>query len=199
MAKTIELLLVETVDNLGIVGDIVSVKLGYARNFLLPRGLATTPSEELVQELAAKRAEAEKQLAELRTLREQMIEKLQGFELHLKRACNDLGLLYGSVTQRDLAGALAEEGFNLRERDIRLPHTIKRIDTYEILIKPEVDLEATIKLWVVPDRELEADEKPEMEFDEEGNLIEVAPAGEEGEQPTEKKREIRVPAEASNL
>jgi large subunit ribosomal protein L9 len=191
MAKTIELLLVETVDSLGIVGDVVNVKLGYARNYLLPRGLGTKPSEEMIQQLAAKRAEAEKQLATERSQRVEMIEKLQGYELHLKRSCNDQGLLYGSVTQRDLAAALKEDGFTVRDRDIRLPHTIKRVDTYEILIKPELDLEATIKLWVVPDRELEADERPEMEFDHEGNLIEVEAKAE----PVTEETQAEQPAE----
>ncbi len=62
MAKNIKLLLVENVEALGIVGDVVNVRIGYARNFLLPRSLATQPTDELVKSLAAKRAEAEKQV-----------------------------------------------------------------------------------------------------------------------------------------
>jgi large subunit ribosomal protein L9 len=100
-----------------------------------------------------------------------MIEKLDGFEVTLQRSCNDQGLLYGSVTQRDIADALVENGFEIKPRDVRLPHTIKRVDSFEVHIKLDSDLEADIKLWVVPDRELEVDEREEMEFDEEGNLI----------------------------
>ncbi|MFG0276240.1 MAG: 50S ribosomal protein L9 [Phycisphaerales bacterium] len=183
MPKTLELLLTENVDNLGIVGDVVVVRSGYARNYLLPRGMATTPSEEMIQALATKRAEAEKELARVREMRKSMVERLDGFEVTLERSCNDQGLLYGSVTQKDIADALGEHDFEVKSREVRLPHTIKRIDSYEVLIRFDADLEATIKLWVVADRELDLDEeREEMEFDNEGNLIirdeKRAPAGE---------------------
>lgn len=186
MAKSIELLLTSTVEPLGIVGDVVSVKAGYARNFLLPRDLATTPSDEKIAELAAARAEAQKDRELRRQQREEMVGKLAGFEITLTRACNDQGLLYGSVSQQDIADALAEEGYEVRARDVRLPHAIKRIDSYEIPVKPESDLEANIKLWVVADRELDldTDESPDMEFDSDGELIEPSerqPMAEEGD------------------
>jgi large subunit ribosomal protein L9 len=98
MPNTVKLLLTENVDNLGIVGDVVNVKVGYARNYLLPFGYATTPSDELIANLAEKRAQAEKDLAARRAEREEMIGKLDGQELTLVRACNDQGQLYGSVT-----------------------------------------------------------------------------------------------------
>ena len=176
MPKTLQLLLTENVENLGIVGDVVKVRSGFARNYLLPRELATEPSEEKVQALAARRAEAERQLIELRKQREGMISKLDNYELTLQRACNDQGLLYGSVTQHDIALALRDAGFDVRDRDVRLGQTIKRIDSYEITVKPESDLEASIKLWVVADRKLESvDDREEMEFDAEGELVEKQP------------------------
>jgi large subunit ribosomal protein L9 len=173
VAKTVKLLLTENVDNLGIVGDVVNVRVGYARNFLLPRDLATEPSDELLAQLAEKRKQAEKQLAELRAHRESLIQKIDGLELTLTRSCNDQGHLYGSVTQQDIAEALTELGYEVKPREVRLPGTIKRVDTFEILIKFDSDLEANIKLWVVADRSLD-DEREEMDFDEEGNLIEAA-------------------------
>ena len=93
MAKTITLLLTENVDNLGIVGDVVKVRTGYARNFLLPRDLATEPTEEKIKEVASRRVEAERQVADLRTQRQAMAEKLDGLEITIQRSCNDLGLL----------------------------------------------------------------------------------------------------------
>ncbi|MBO6740669.1 MAG: 50S ribosomal protein L9 [Phycisphaerales bacterium] len=171
MARNVKLLLTENVDSLGIVGDIVNVRIGYARNYLLPFGYATEPSDELISQLAEKRAQAEKQLAERRAQREEMIGKLNGQELTLIRACNDQGQLYGSVTQQDISAALRELGFAVAPREVRLPTTIKRIDTFDIHIKVDSDLEADIKLWVVPDRELDVDEDDEMEFDNEGELI----------------------------
>ena len=173
MAKPVEILLTENVDNLGIVGDVVRVRPGYARNFLLPSGRAIPPSEDAIQELAERRIEAEKEMLRMVEMRSEMVEKLDSYEIHIERSCNDQGLLYGSVTQKDIAAALDAEGFAVRERDVRLAHTIKRLDTYEVLIKFGADLMANIKVWVIPDRELETDEdREEMEFDNEGNLIE---------------------------
>lgn len=172
MARTVQLLLTENVDNLGIVGDVVNVRLGYARNFLLPRSLATTPSDDMIAALAEKRKLAEQEMARLRASRKTMIEKLEGHELTLERSCNDQGVLYGGVTQADIAEALKGEGYEVRPRDVRIPSTIKRLDTYDVHIKFEADLEATIKLWVVSDRPIEEIEREEMDFDMEGNLIE---------------------------
>lgn len=171
MARNVKLLLTENVDPLGIVGDIVNVRVGYARNYLLPFGYATEPSDELVVQLADKRAQAEKDLAERRKQREEMIRKLDGQELTLVRACNDQGQLYGSVTQQDISTALKEVGFAVTPREVRLPTTIKRVDTFDILIKVDSDLEAGIKLWVVADHTLDLEDENEMEFDNEGELI----------------------------
>ena len=191
MAKTVKLLLTENVDNLGIVGDIVNVRIGYARNFLLPRDYATTPSDEMLAQLAEKRKQAEKEVAALRAHREQLIQKIDGLELTLTRACNDQGHLYGSVTQQDIADALTELGFEVKPREVRLPGTIKRVDTFEVLIKFDSDLEANIKLWVVADRTLDV-EREEMDFDEEGNLIEAP------EKTDKATREAAEPERATN-
>ena len=172
MAKSIKLLLTENVDNLGIVGDVVNVRIGYARNYLLPRDLATEPSDEILSQLAEKRAQAEKDLAALRAKREELIGKLEGLELTLTRACNDQGHLYGSVTQHDIAESLTELGFPVQGREVRLAQTIKRVDSFDVLVKFDSDLEANVKLYVVADRELDDDREDEMEFDNEGNLIE---------------------------
>lgn len=161
MPKTYDLLLTENVESLGIVGDVVNVRSGYARNFLLPRNLATTPSDEKIKSLATKRASAEKMVTEQRSQREQMVDKLEGFEITLERSCNDQGLLYGSVTQQDVATALTVAGFTIRPRDVRLNQTIKRVDNYDIVIKPDVDLEATVKLHVKADRVLDLHKRDE--------------------------------------
>jgi len=169
MAKTLNLLLTESVDSLGIVGDVVKVRSGYARNYLLPRDLATTPTPEKIAELAAKRAQAQKEIEHLRQQRQAMVEKLDGYELTLTRSCNDQGLLYGSVTQADISEALVAAGFGVRIRDVRLGQPIKRIDTYEVHIKPESDLEAVVKLWVIADRKL--DLAVAAQVDEQGNVV----------------------------
>lgn len=183
-SKHVKLLLTENVDNLGIVGDVVRVRLGYARNFLLPFGLATAPSEDLIKDLAAKRADAEKRLAALRKQREEMIKKLDGQQLTMVRACNDQGHLYGSVTQQDIADLLAEQKFVVSPRDVRIGQTIKRIGEFEITVKPERDLEAVVYLIVESDTPMEVEEdEPTEEALAEGESPEEAteqPAGATG-------------------
>lgn len=205
MPKTVELLLVESVENLGIVGDVVKVRTGFARNFLLPRELATVPSEDLIKSLQSKRAAAEKEAADLRVKRSDTISKLDGYELELVRACNDLGILYGAVTQQEISAALQAAGFSVRPRDVRLSGAIKRVDHYDVHIKYETELETYIKLNVKPDRVLAKDEKPEMDLDARGRPIMVRPGdrkeegeGEgKGEKGAEKKGDKKPKAEAA--
>jgi large subunit ribosomal protein L9 len=155
MPKSLELLLVENVEALGIVGDVVRVRTGYARNFLLPRSLATQPSDEKIKELQGKRADAQRELALQRKQREDLVEKLKGIEVTLIRSCNDMGILYGAITQQDVAAALKEQGHGVKPRDVRIAQVIKRIDNYDVHVKLDSDLDAIIKLHVKPDRELD--------------------------------------------
>ncbi len=172
MARSVQLLLIENVDNLGIVGDVVRVKTGYARNYLLPFGYATEPSDELIQQLADKRKAAEEEQRKLRVVREALVKKLEGVEITMERSCNDQGLLYGSVTQQDISAALKSLDFDVKPREVRLPQVIKRVGEFDVTVKLATDLEEHIKVHVEPDRELDLDEREEMEFDNEGNLIE---------------------------
>lgn len=155
MNKNVKLLLTDNVEALGIVGDVVNVRTGYARNYLLPRNLATQPSEEKIKALAAKRVEAEKMIAAQRKQREELSAKLEGIEVHLTRSCNDQGILYGAITQQDIAGELNKLGHPVKPRDVRLTQAIKRIDSYEVHVKLDNDLDSAIKLWVVSDRPLD--------------------------------------------
>lgn len=157
MAKNVSLLLIENVDSVGIVGDVVSVRIGYARNFLLPRNLATKPSDDLVKQLAGKRADAEKLVAAQRKDREAMAGKLNGVEIDIVRSCNDMGILYGAVTQQDIATALLAKGFKVSPRDVRMSQTIKRIENADVHVKLAKDLDSLVKVHVKPDRELPKD------------------------------------------
>ena len=186
MAKTIELLLTETVENLGIVGDVVKVRTGYARNFLLPRDYATTPSEGAHQRPAGQAGRGREAARRAARMRADTVQKLEGYELTIQRSCNDLGILYASVTQQEISSALTAAGFGVRPRDVRLSGAIKRVDNYDVHIKYESDLETWIKLHIKADRLLAAEEKPDLDFDNEGNLIqkrERAPREGRGEKP----------------
>lgn len=181
--KTVELLLTESVESLGIVGDVVKVKAGFARNYLIPHGCAVLPTDRAKEALAEKRAKVQAELAQLRTDMETMIEKLDGFEITLTQSCNDHGFLYGSVTQHDIAAALNEAGFpQIHDRHVRLGTSIKRIDSYMVPVQFDLDLKTEVKLWVVADRELvfEEDAKDAADGREEGG-DEAAAAEKEGE------------------
>jgi large subunit ribosomal protein L9 len=170
MAKRIELLLVETVENLGIVGDVVKVRPGFARNYLLPLGLAESPSHRRLEELQEKRKQVQADLARQRAEREALHERMVTLELSVVRSCNDQGALYGSVTQRDIADALVEAGYNVNVRAVRLGQAIKRVGSYHVPIHLDRDLKADLTLNIQPDHPI-GEEREEMEFDNEGRLI----------------------------
>lgn len=192
MPQHVELLLTESVEALGIVGDVVRVRTGYARNYLLPLNLATTPTEEKIKALSVKRADAEQHQRELRSQRETLSQRLEGVEITIQRSCNDQGQLYGSVSQQDIAEALVAAGFGVTARDVRLSQVVKRVDTYHIPIKLDRDLDAEVTLKVVADRAIAIDERDEMEFDNEGNLIEKP----KGEKKSRREREAEAAAGA---
>ena len=171
--KTIELLLLDNVDNLGIIGDVVKVKPGYARNYLLPHGLAEAPTPEKIEELSARRAEVQAELDKLAAEQRAMIEKLEGYELTMERSANETGVLFGGVSQHDIAEALQAEGFAVEDRYVRVGEQIKRLDTYEIPIVINRDLKTEIKLWVVSDTPLE--DEPQEDAEAVGEM-EIIPA-----------------------
>jgi len=168
-ARRLELLLTSSVENLGIVGDIVRVRMGYARNYLLPMGLAEVPTQDKIEDLSEAREIALKEYEAQRTQQASIIENLEGIVLTLTRSANDQGGLYGSVTQRDIADALIENGFNVDTRAVRLHQAIRRIGEFHVTIQFGSDLRADVEVQVNPDRPLE--DREDMEFDDEGNLI----------------------------
>lgn len=174
--KTIELLLLDNVANLGIVGDVVKVKPGYARNYLLPFGLATTPSDAAIKRLAARRAEVAAEMAALRKEHEALIEKINNFELTLERSANEQGVLYGGVTQHEIAQALRDAGFDMIEdRHVRVGDQMKRLDSYQIPVVIDKELKSEIKLWIVSDKPAE---ELEAEDEVDGEVVDEAEAGE---------------------
>ncbi len=179
--KQVELLLLDNVSNLGIVGDVVKVKPGFARNYLLPHGLATTPSEAAIKRLAARRAEVAAEMAKIREQHVALIEKINAFELTLMRSANEQGVLYGGVSQHEIAQALRDEGFDMIEdRHVRIGDQIKRLDSYPVPVVIDKELKAEIKVWVVSDKPVE-----ELDADEEvdGEVIEGGESAASSEEP----------------
>ena len=156
MARPVELLLTRNVENLGIVGDIVKVRAGFARNYLLPHALAEHPTDAKIESLKAARAKALAELAAQRQLREETIAKLGGVTIKLVRSCNDQGVLYGSITQRDIADALVNAGYAVDMRAVRLANPFRRVGSYGCTIQFDRDLKVDITVEVAADRTLES-------------------------------------------
>ena len=168
MAKYVKILLTENVEGTGIVGDVVEVRPGFARNFLQPRGMATDPTAGNIKRLAGRRAEAEKDMKLRRAALEELHGRVANHELTLQRSANDQGILFGSVSQHDIATALQEEGFQVDERAVRIGQQIKRLDSYHIPIVLASDLKTEIKLWVVSDKPVEKHDDEEADDEEQG-------------------------------
>jgi len=182
-AKRTELLLTSNVENLGIVGDVVRVRMGFARNYLVPMGFAEVPTQERIESLTEAREAAVKEHEVKRAAQATIIEKLEGTTLTLTRSANDQGGLYGSVTQRDISDALLENEFDVDTRAIRLHQAIRRIGEYQVTIQFGSDLKTDVEIIVNPDRPLE--DREEMEFDDEGNLVIVEKTEEVSEKPAD--------------
>ena len=155
MARPVELLLLRNVENLGIVGDIVKVRPGYVRNYLLPHALAEHPTDAKIEALKEARAKAIAELAAQRAQREETVQKLVGVSIKLIRSCNDQGVLYGSITQRDIADALVNAGYAVDMRSVRLAAPFRRIGSYTCTIQFEKELKADVTIEVAADRALE--------------------------------------------
>lgn len=202
-AKKVQLLLNKTVENLGIVGDVVKVRPGFARNFLLPLGIAEKPTPSKIERLKSAREAALAELARLRQAREELLERMHAVAISIVRSCNDQGILYGSVSQRDISEALQAAGYDVGLRSVRLSQTIRRVGEYHVPIQFEKDLRTDITLKVEADRTLE-EEKEEIEIDSEGEMVEKRGAGDrkgrkapaEGEAPAAEEKPAAAEAAA---
>ena len=153
--KKVELLLNRTIENLGLVGDVVKVKPGFARNYLLPHGFAEAPTPEKIEALKHLRAQAQAELAKLRAAREALIARMEGVSIKLIRSVNDQGVLYGAVTQRDISDQLVADGYHVDMRAVRLQNPIRRIGSYSCIIQLDRDLKTEVGIEVLPDRTLD--------------------------------------------
>lgn len=145
-----KLLLVEDVESLGWLGDIVEVKAGYARNYLVPQGLAVVPTQAGIDALAEEKASR----AESRRLeheqKEQLASGVEGAEVVLAAKANELGHLFGSVAERDIAENLRQQGFAIQDGMVQMPDGhIKDLGTHDITLKIGADLKAVVRVVVV--------------------------------------------------
>jgi large subunit ribosomal protein L9 len=145
-----QVILLEKVVNLGNLGDIVRVKDGYGRNFLIPQGKAKRATEANKAEFAARRAELEKQQAEQLTAAQARGEKLAGQTVQISQKAGVDGRLFGSVTNYDIAEALTKQGFEVAKSEIRMPEgPLKAIGEHPVSIALHHDVVVDITVSVV--------------------------------------------------
>jgi large subunit ribosomal protein L9 len=166
-----QVILLERVAKLGQMGEVVDVKPGYARNFLLPQGKALSASKANIEAFEAQKAQLEARNLETRKEAEALAEKLNGQQFIVIRSASDAGALYGSVTTRDAADAATEAGFTVDRKQVVLK-PIKELGLHEVqvVLHPEVD--ATIELNVARSEE-------EAELQASGKSIQELAAEEE--------------------
>src|SRR5262245_291810 len=144
-----ELLLKQSVEHLGRVGEVVKVRDGYARNYLLPQGLAVMVTKANVAEIERARAQAlAEEQARIGTLKE-LAQKLVETSVTIEGRANEEGHLFGSVTQAQIALALRQKGFPIDERQIKLDQPLKEIGVVDVPLVLHQGVETTIKVWVV--------------------------------------------------
>lgn len=144
-----KVILQQEVVNLGKTGDIVKVRDGYGRNFLIPRGLATVADERNVARIAhIQQVAAATAARELSAARE-LADKLSSVAITIKREAGVENKLFGSVTNRDVAEALVAEGFNIDRKQVILPEPIRTIGLNHVPIKLHRDVQTQIKVYVL--------------------------------------------------
>ncbi len=144
-----KVILQEDVEHLGQTGDIVKVKDGYARNFLVPRGLAVVADEKNVKQLQHHMRVAQARAAKVLASAKDLAEKISTVAVSIKRESGEEGKLFGSVTNRDIAEALAAEGFEVDKRTIQLDEPIRNIGVFNVPVKLHPEVQTQAKVYVI--------------------------------------------------
>ena len=167
-----QVILMERVAKLGQMGDVVDVKSGYARNYLLPQGKALTASKDNIAQFETQKAQLEARNLETRKEAEDLASRLDGQTFIVIRSASDSGALYGSVTPRDAADVASEGGFNVDRKQITSLKPIKELGLHEMGVRLHPEVSATIVLNVARSAE-------EAELQAEGKSIQELAAEEE--------------------
>jgi large subunit ribosomal protein L9 len=145
-----QVILLEKVVNLGQLGDVVKVKEGYARNFLIPQGKARRATETAIKEFESRRADLEKAQADKLAAAQAAQAKLNGVAVKVAAKAGVDGRLFGSVTNYDIAEALAKQGFEVNKAQIRMPQgPLKLVGEYPLAVSLHSDVVADITVSVV--------------------------------------------------
>lgn len=166
-----EVILLERIEKLGQMGDIVSVKPGYARNFLLPQEKALRANAENRSKFDAMKAQLEADNLKARSDAEAVAEKMDGASIPMVRQASDTGVLYGSVSTRDIAMGATDAGFTINRAQVVLDRAIKTLGSHDIKVRLHPEVSVTISILVAKSEEEalglvveEEEEAPVFEF-----------------------------------
>ena len=149
-----QVILLEKVANLGNLGDVVKVKDGYARNFLIPTKAARRATETAIKEFEAKRAELEKAAADKLAAAQALAEKMNGRTVHISQKAGVDGRLFGSVTNHDISDALNRIDFKVAKAMVRMPNgPLKTLGEHTVTVVPHTDVSAEVKVVVIAEAE----------------------------------------------
>lgn len=144
-----EIILRQAVENLGKPGDVVKVKSGYARNYLLPHGLAYEATPGNLKKIQQERDRLEAAENERRGAAQLIAEKLEQVSLTFSARVGDEGKLFGSVTSADVAQQLEAQGFHIEKRQIDLHEPIKALGVYRVPVRLHADVKPEVRVWVI--------------------------------------------------
>lgn len=147
-----QVILLEKIGHLGNLGDIVKVKDGYARNFLIPSGKARRATEANIAEFQQRRTDLEKKQNEILAAAQDKAAKVDGLVLQISQKAGVDGRLFGSVTNHDVSEALQKQGFEVAKASIRMPTgPLKQIGEHDVMLDLHTDVKVPIKVVVVPE------------------------------------------------
>jgi large subunit ribosomal protein L9 len=144
-----EIILRQGVENLGMPGDVVKVKAGYARNYLLPHGLAYEATPGNLKRIQQERARLDAAENERRGVAQTLAERLEQVSLTFSARVGEEGKLFGSVTPADIAQQLEAQGFHIEKRQIDLHEPIKALGVYRVPIRLHADVKPEVRVWVI--------------------------------------------------
>lgn len=146
-----KVILIQDVDNLGEEGDVVTVKDGYGRNYLIPRGLARVATSGAVKARQEEMRQAARKKARAREDAERVARELENLEIPVTARVGEENRIFGTVTTQQLAVELAKRGFEIDRRDIELNEEIRMVGVYTATVKLYKDVTAQLKVRVMPD------------------------------------------------
>jgi large subunit ribosomal protein L9 len=148
-----QVILMEKVVNLGALGDVVKVKDGFARNYLIPQGKAKRATEANLKEFESRRTELEKKANQTLVSAQERAAKLEGQKIDITQKAGPDGRLFGSVTNSDIAEALTKSGVEVKKAEVRMPAgPLKHIGEFPVVLHLHADVEANVVVHVVAEQ-----------------------------------------------